>query len=154
MLHLHRFQRRTQNDKSRGFGRVSSHSDEHRSGDFFIFLAHDPLFQKDQVDAFLFPSTAPSLVEAQRVTVLITLDALGLQIEKLRKKVEFYQELAACEAWTALEAIKSANPRMGTEWSQRIVIDRKVHQMDPDFSFSKEIWNEPMPSLLGRERPT
>jgi len=93
------------------------------------------------------------MVEAQRAAVLATLNGLGQQIQNLRKKVEFYQELAACEMWTALEAIRTATPSMGSEWAQQIAIDRKVRQMDADFSFSGEIWNDRMPSLSARERP-
>ena len=43
--------------------------------------------------------------------------------------------------------------RLENGWAEQIVIDRKIRQMDPDYSFSKDLWNEPMPSLLGRERP-
>jgi hypothetical protein len=93
------------------------------------------------------------LVESQRTAVLVTLNRLGWQIKNLTDKLEFYQELAACEMWTALEAIKKATPRMGVKWEEQVMIDRKVHQMDPDFSFSGLMYNEPKPSLLARERP-
>lgn len=93
------------------------------------------------------------MVESQRIAVLMTLDGLGQQIENLRKQVEFYQELAACESWTALEAVRTATPRMGEEWARQLVIDRKIRQMDTDYSFSGEIWNEPLPSLCGQEHP-
>ena len=83
----------------------------------------------------------------------MTLNRLGWQIKNLSANLEFFQELAACEMWTALEAIKKATPRMGVKWEEQIMIDRKVHQMDPDFSFSGLMYNEPMPSLLNRERP-
>ena len=83
----------------------------------------------------------------------MTLNRLGWQIKNLSEKLEFFQELAACEMWTALEAIKKATPRMGVKWEEQIMIDCKINQMDPDFSFSGLMYNEPKPSLLCRERP-
>jgi len=41
----------------------------------------------------------------------------------------------------------------GAKRVEQIMIDRKVNEMDPDFSFSEKMWNQPMPSLLGREHP-
>jgi hypothetical protein len=118
------------------------------------FLVHDPLFQEDQIDAIIFPPTDPDLVEAKRTEVLVTLNRLGTQIKNLRERLDFYKEFAACGEWTVLECAKLLRQQGSTAAGlEQIMIDRKVNQMDPDFSFSKDIWNEPLPSLCGRERP-
>lgn len=78
---------------------------------------------------------------------------MGEQIENLRNDKQFYQELAACEAWTALQAVKSAVNRMGEEWKDHLMIERRVNMMDPDFSFSEVMYDERMPSLCGQEHP-
>jgi hypothetical protein len=140
------------NEKSRGFGSVSSPSDVLRSGDLFIFLAHDPRFGKDPD---LYPPTDPEMVESKRALILTEFDTLGGQIAELRRKVRFYQDLAACEVWTSLELAKAfRGNKDAIPIIERVMIDRKVIQMDPHFSFSQAIYKEPMPSLLGQEHPT
>jgi hypothetical protein len=119
-------------------------------------LAHDQLFQDDLCDPILYPPGDPELTRANRTYLLVLLNRLGTQIKNRQEKVEFYQELSACELWTALEfgkVLKSLPPGPERQKLEQIMIDRKVHQMDPDFSFSREMWNEPMPSLLDRKRP-
>ena len=86
--------------------------------------------------------------------MLTKFNSLGNRIDVLRKKVQFYQELAACESWTALEFAKALKQTSkGEEKVEQIMIDRKVNQMDPDFSFSTVMYDEPMPSLCNKERP-
>jgi len=88
------------------------------------------------------------------MAVLSMLNRLGYQIKNLREKLEFHQELAACEQWTAAQLAAHLKLRPGGEAKvESILIDRQVNQMDPDFSFSGEMWGEPMPSLCNRERP-
>ncbi len=116
-----------------------------------IFLEHDPLFG-DAPE--LYPPTDPEFVKAQRILILLHLELVGLKLDKLKESVEFHQELAACEAWTSLELMKLLRGYPDTEGKiEQIMIDRKIHQMDPDFSFSKVMYDQLMPSLLGRERP-
>jgi hypothetical protein len=117
-----------------------------------VFLPHDPMFGRDPE---FYPPTDPDMVESHRELVLSGFNKLGESVANLRKNNQFYQELAACEMWTALQ-LGTALMKLpgGDKIVEQIMIDRKVHQMDKDFSFSKEMHNEPMPSLCGNlERP-
>ena len=69
----------------------------------------------------------------------------------LPQEVSSERQLKASPAYQKLE--RDAEAAEKSVYPQVAEIDRKVNQMDPDFSFSKDIWNEPLPSLCGRERP-
>jgi hypothetical protein len=104
-------------------------------------------------DPELYPPTDPDMVESKRLLILTAFNTLGKQVFEFRKKAQFYQEVAACEVWTSLELTKAFRQREdAVAIIEKVMIDRKVNQMDPDFSFSKAIYKESMPSL-GQEHP-
>src|ERR1039457_3690161 len=104
-------------------------------------------------DPELYPPTDPDMVESKRLLSLTAFNTLGKQVFEFRKKAQFYQEVAPCEVWTSLELTKAFRQREdAVAIIEKVMIDRKVNQMDPDFSFSKAIYKESMPSL-GQEHP-
>jgi len=106
-------------------------------------------------DPDLYPPTDPEMVESKRALILTAFNTMGKQIVELRRKAQFYQELAACEVWTSLELAKAfRGSKDAVPTIEKVMIDRRVNQMDKDFSFSKAVYKEPMPSLLGQEHPT
>jgi hypothetical protein len=105
-------------------------------------------------DPDLYPPTDSEMVESKRELILSAFNMMGKQFAELRQKVNFYQELAACEAWTTLELARALRRHNdASPIIERVMIHRKTNQMDPDFSFSGVVYKEPLPSLLGQEHP-
>lgn len=106
--------------------------------EFFYFLWDDPLFcdqlgsPKDYVEDTEF-------IEMRRQLRLLALEALYRKIETLKRKLDqekqFHREAQAREVWT----INQFLTQVRSDRASSILIDRKVNDMDPDFSFEKAV---------------
>lgn len=102
--------------------------------EIFYFLWDDPLFTnlagdpKDYIDD-------PDFIELRRTMRLELLEWLYTKIEilqhQLTQEKQFHREAQAREVWTINEFLKVV-PR---DEAEPILINRKVNDIDPDFSF-------------------
>src|SRR5438128_9035058 len=100
----------------------------------FYFLWDDPLFTSaSSIEEWELKD--PEFIELRRETRLLALEALYRKIEMLQhdlaQEKQFHQEAQAREVWTINQFLKTL-PR---EQAEPILINRKVNDMDPDFSF-------------------
>jgi hypothetical protein len=106
--------------------------------DLFYFLWDDPLFtNSSSIEEWELKD--PEFIELRRQARLLALETLYIRIHTLQRQLarekEFHQEAEAREVWTINQFLKDVPP----EQAQAILIDRKVNDMDPDFSFVKAI---------------
>ena len=100
----------------------------------FYFLWDDPLFTNaSSIDEWELKD--PEFIELRRETRLLAIEALCRKIEILQhdlaQEKQFHREGQCREVWTINQFLK-ALPR---EEAEPILINRKVNDMDPDFSF-------------------
>jgi hypothetical protein len=99
----------------------------------FYFLWDDPLFTYySSIDESYLKD--PEFIKVRREITLLALEALYRKIEMLQHDLaqeQFHREAQAREVWTINQFLKVL-PR---ELAQPILINRKVNDMDPDFSF-------------------
>ena len=105
-----------------------------RNWEFFYFLWDDPLFTNaSSIDEWELKD--PEFIELRRETRLLAIEALYRKIEILQhdlaQEKQFHREGQCREVWTINQFLK-ALPR---EEAEPILINRKVNDMDPDFSF-------------------
>jgi hypothetical protein len=100
----------------------------------FYFLWDDPLFTNIVGDPKDYVND-PDFIELRRTMRLELLDWLYAKIEILQQQLArekaYRLEAEARELWTAKQFLKVVPP----DEAQRILIDRRVNNMDPDFSF-------------------
>jgi hypothetical protein len=104
----------------------------------FYFLWDDPLFSdgignpKDYV-------SDPEFIELHREMRLLALDALYRKVEMVQQELaqekQFHREAQAREVWTINQFLKL----MPSDHAETILINRKVNDMDPDFSFEQAL---------------
>jgi hypothetical protein len=100
----------------------------------FYFLWDDPLFTNlSSIEEWELKD--PQFIELRRTMRLELLDWLYQKIEILQQQLArekaYRREAEAREFWIAKQFLKLVPP----DEAQRILIDRKVNIMDPDFSF-------------------
>jgi hypothetical protein len=72
---------------------------------------------------------------------LISLERLYIKIETLRRQLEYAKEAHAKEIWTWQQYW----PHTSHEVRKQIHVERKVNELDPDFSFQDAVdaWQVP-----------
>ena len=108
--------------------------------EFFYFLWDDPLFldetltgdPKEYVDD-------PEFIVLRRQMRLLALERLYIKIQNLEADLDrekaFHREAQAREAWTVIQFLK----HVSSETAENVLIERKVNDMDRDFSFEQAI---------------
>lgn len=107
----------------------------------FYFLWDDPLFTNaSSIEEWELKD--PEFIELRRKLRLTHLDWLYAKIKILEQRLirekELHRKDVAREFWTStrlLNILEVTNPKEVLQ----ILIDRKVNEMDPDFSFEKAI---------------
>jgi hypothetical protein len=105
----------------------------------FYFLSDDSLFNEDMRSATPALRSNSEFIELTRDLRLLALQDLFRTISTLKRELErekqWHREAQAREVWTINQFLKHVSPEQG----QAVLIDRKVNDMDPDFSFVKAI---------------
>ena len=106
--------------------------------EFFYFLWDDPLFTNEAGDPKDYVSD-PEFISLRRELRLSALEALYRKIEmvqhELAQEKQFHREAQAREVWTINEFVKQTP----SDLAEPILINRKVNDMDPDFSFERAL---------------
>lgn len=106
--------------------------------EFFYFLWDDPLFSDGIADPKDYVSD-PEFIEIRRQMRLLTLEMLYRKIEMvqhaLAQEKQFHREAQAREVWTINQFLK----QIPSDQAEPILINRKVNDMDPDFSFERAL---------------
>lgn len=100
----------------------------------FYFLWDDPLFTNaSSIDEWELKD--PESIELRREIRLLTIEALYRKIEMLQhdlaQEKQFHREAQAREVWTINQFLRV----LPHEEAEPVLINRKVNDMDPDFSF-------------------
>src|SRR5437763_17080152 len=100
----------------------------------FYFLCDDPLFTNaSSIEEWELRD--PEFIQLRREIRLLALEALYRKIEMLQHDLaqgkQFHREAQAREVWTINQFLK----QIPSDFAEPILIDRKVNDMDPDFSF-------------------
>jgi hypothetical protein len=104
----------------------------------FYFLWDDPLFTyASSISEWELKD--PELIELRRTLRLTALETLYIRIANLKRQLasekQFHREAQAREVWTINQLLKE----LPQEKAEPILINRKVNDMDPDFSFEEAI---------------
>ncbi len=103
----------------------------------FYFLWGDPLFSHSlrRLESFV----DDDLIAKRREAVLVQLELLYLEIQNLNRRIasleRWQREGDAREVWTINQLLL----HVPAETAERILVDRKVNDMDPDFSFCEAL---------------
>lgn len=113
--------------------------------EIFYYLWDDPVFNEDMRFATGALRSDPEFIDLQRKLRLLALEALYRKIKTLQTQLDqekqFLREAEAREVWTINRFLKHVSYEQG----ETILIDRKVNDMDPDFSFEKAITTKAVP---------
>lgn len=107
--------------------------------EIFYYLWDDPLFNEEMQCATPAFRSHPEFIDLNRKTRLLGLQNLYRTISTLKRELErekqWHREAQAREIWTINQFLK----HVSAEQAEAILIDRKINDMDPDFSFVKAI---------------
>jgi len=107
--------------------------------EIFYYLWDDPVFNEDMIAATPTLRSHSEFIELHRHVRLRAVEALYRQLKTLERELQrekrFHREAQAREVWT----INRFLTQVSSEQSEAILIDRKVNDMDPDFSFEQAI---------------
>jgi hypothetical protein len=106
--------------------------------EIFYFLWDDPLFTHfSSIEEWELKD--PEFIELRRQVRLLALEALYRKIEMLQQELaqekQFHREAQAREVWTINQFLK----QIPSDRAEPILINRKVNDMDPDFSFERAL---------------
>jgi hypothetical protein len=103
--------------------------------EIFYYLWDDLVFNEDMISATPALRSHPEFIDLHRHARLRALQGLYRQLKTLERQLErekqFHREAQAREVWT----INRFLTHVSSEQAEAILIDRKVNNMDPDFSF-------------------